>query len=50
LGERNSLVVVHPKELPELERVELAFGIAGGRDAPLIRSIAGIVAQAYAGA
>jgi DNA-binding transcriptional LysR family regulator len=45
LGERNSLVVVHPKGLPKLEPVELAVGIASGRDAPLIRSIAGIIAQ-----
>ncbi|MGO8909431.1 MAG: LysR substrate-binding domain-containing protein [Bradyrhizobium sp.] len=45
LGERKSLVVVHPKGLPKLEPVELAVNIASGRDAPLIRSIAGIIAQ-----
>ena len=45
LGERNSLVVVYPKGLPKLEPVELAVAIASGRDAPLIRSIAGIIAQ-----
>jgi DNA-binding transcriptional LysR family regulator len=45
LGERKSLVVVHPKGLPKLEPVELAVSIASGRDAPLIRSIAGIIAQ-----
>jgi DNA-binding transcriptional LysR family regulator len=45
LGERNALRVVHPRGLPKLEPVELAVSIASGRDAPLIRSIAGIIAQ-----
>jgi DNA-binding transcriptional LysR family regulator len=45
LGERNSLVVVHPKGLPKLEPVELAVSIASGRDAPVIRSIARIITQ-----
>jgi DNA-binding transcriptional LysR family regulator len=45
LGERNALRAVHPKGLPKLRSVELAVSIASGRDAPLIRSIAGIIAQ-----
>jgi DNA-binding transcriptional LysR family regulator len=45
LGERRALAVVQPKGLPALEPVELAVSIASGCDAPLIRSIAGIIAQ-----
>jgi DNA-binding transcriptional LysR family regulator len=49
LGERNkALVGVHSQGLPKLQPVELAVGIAKGRDAPLIRSVADIIAQHYA--
>lgn len=48
LGERKALRGVHPRGLPKLEPVELAVSIASGRDAPLIRSIANIIAQHYA--
>jgi DNA-binding transcriptional LysR family regulator len=45
LGERRALTAFQPRGLPELAPVELAVSIASGRDAPLIRSIAGMVAQ-----
>jgi DNA-binding transcriptional LysR family regulator len=45
LGERRALDIFQPRGLPELEPIELAVSIASGRDAPLIRSIAGMVAQ-----
>jgi hypothetical protein len=37
--------MVQPRGLPELEPIELAVSVASGRDAPLMRSIAGIVAR-----
>jgi len=42
--------MVQPRGLPELEPIELAVSVASGRDAPVMRSIAGIVAQHCAAA
>jgi DNA-binding transcriptional LysR family regulator len=50
LGERRALAMVQPRGLPELEPIELAVTVASGRDAPVMRSIAGIVAQHCAAA
>jgi DNA-binding transcriptional LysR family regulator len=45
LGERRALAVVPPPELPALNSVTLAMGIAEGRDNAVVRAVASLVAR-----
>ena len=45
LGERRALAVVPPRELPALNSVTLAMGIAAGRDSAVVRAVASLVTR-----